>query len=108
MLKRPTIGALMLAGLALIASAPAVAAQNVAAPAIARYVPPGPDRAHVFVMDSAHVLSPATVSALQDSAQALQTATGADIVWVTLPTLGVRPIEEASVYLGRAWKIGSA
>jgi uncharacterized protein len=95
--------------LALAASAlPVRPARAQSAPAIARYVPDGPDRRHVFVTDSAHILSPATISALQDSAQALQTQTGADIAWVTLPTLGGRSIEEATVYLGRTWKIGSA
>jgi uncharacterized protein len=78
------------------------------APPLAKYVPAQPDRAHVFVMDSAHVLSAAAIAALQDSALALQKETGADVAWVTLPTLGGRAIEEASVYLGRAWKIGSA
>jgi uncharacterized protein len=77
-------------------------------PRIAKYVPPAPDPRHVFVMDSAHVLSDSMIRVLQDSAQALQIETGADIAWVTLPTLGGRAIEEASVYLGRTWKIGSA
>jgi uncharacterized protein len=77
-------------------------------PAIARYVPSAPDPRHVFVMDSAHVLSESTIAALQDSAKALQAETGADIAWVTLPTLGGRAIEEATVYLGRTWKIGSS
>jgi uncharacterized protein len=77
-------------------------------PKIARYVPPGPDAAHVFVLDAAHILSAATIAALQDSARALQTETGADVAWVTLPTLGGRPIEEAALYIGRTWRIGSA
>lgn len=77
-------------------------------PRIAKYVPASPDPRHVFVMDSAHVLSDSMIHALQDSAQALQTETGADIAWVTLPTLGGRAIEEATVYLGRTWKVGSA
>src|SRR5262249_37975375 len=55
----------------------------------------------------AHILSEAEVRALQDSAAALQAQTGADVAWVTLPTLGGRAIEEASVYLGRTWKVGS-
>ena len=78
------------------------------APPIARYVPSVPDPAHVFVLDSAHVLSTQTLQALQDSAQALQTETAADVAWVTLPTLGGRPIEEAALYIGRTWRIGSA
>jgi uncharacterized protein len=92
--------------LGLAASARPARAQD--APPIARYVPDGPDRRHVFITDSAHILSAVTIAALQDSAQALQTATGADVAWVTLPTLGGRSIEEATVYLGRTWKIGSA
>src|SRR4051812_23445932 len=74
---------------------------------IARFVPPAPDPAHVFVLDSAHILSPGSIAALQDSARALQAETHADVAWVTLPTLGGRSIEEAGVYLGRAWHIGS-
>lgn len=89
-----------------VAVATAAAAQD--NPPIARYVPPGPDPAHVFVLDSAHILTPATVAALQDSARALQGATGADVAWVTLPTLGGRPIEEAALYIGRSWRIGNA
>jgi uncharacterized protein len=77
-------------------------------PAIAKYVPGAPDPAHVFVLDSAHLLSPQTLQALQDSARALQTETAADVAWVTLPTLGRRPIEEAALYIGRTWRIGSA
>lgn len=75
---------------------------------IARVVPPGPDPVHVFVLDSAHILSPNMVAALQDSARALQTETQADVAWVTLPTLGGRAIEEAALYIGRTWRIGSA
>jgi uncharacterized protein len=62
----------------------------------------------VFVLDSAHLLSAQTLQALQDSARALQTETAADVAWVTLPTLGGRPIEEAALYIGRTWRIGSA
>ena len=78
------------------------------APPIARFVPSAPNPAHVFVLDSAHVLSPQAVRALQDSARALQAETAADVAWVTLPTLGGRPIEEAALYIGRTWRIGSA
>lgn len=91
----------LVAGLAAVARS-----QDV--PQIARFVPPGPDPAHVFVLDSAHLLSPQEVRALQDSARALQTETAADVAWVTLPTLGGRPIEEAALYIGRTWRIGSA
>jgi uncharacterized protein len=94
-----TVG--LIAGIAAVASA-----QD--APAIARYVPSAPDPAHVFVLDSAHLLSPQTLQALQDSARALQTETAADVAWVTLPTLGGQSIEEAALYIGRTWRIGSA
>jgi len=94
-----TVG--LIAGIAAVASA-----QD--APAIARYVPGSPDPAHVFVLDSAHLLSPQVLQALQDSARALQTETAADVAWVTLPTLGGRSIEEAALYIGRTWRIGSA
>jgi uncharacterized protein len=90
---------------ALLGLASAAAAQD--KPAIARFVPPAPDSAHVFVLDSAHILSAATIAALQDSARALQAETRADVAWITLPTLGGRPIEEAALYIGRTWRIGS-
>jgi uncharacterized protein len=91
----------------LVGGAATVAIAQEAAP-IARFVPSAPDPAHVFVLDSAHLLSPQAVRALQDSARALQTETAADVAWVTLPTLGGRPIEEAALYIGRTWRIGSA
>jgi uncharacterized protein len=93
-------------GLLSLSIATAAVAQD--APPIAKYVPSSPHPEHVFVFDSAHVLSTQTSAALQDSARALQTETGADIVWVTLPTLGGRPIEEAALYIGRTWRVGSA
>lgn len=96
----------LVTGLLSLSIATAVTAQD--APPIAKYVPPAPHPQHVFVFDSAHVLSAQTSAALQDSARALQTETGADVVWVTLPTLGGRPIEEAALQIGRTWRVGSA
>jgi uncharacterized protein len=93
-------------GLLSLSIAAAATAQN--APPIAKYVPPAPHVEHVFVFDSAHVLSAQASAALQDSAHSLQGETGADVVWVTLPTLGGRPIEEAALYIGRTWRVGSA
>jgi uncharacterized protein len=93
-------------GLLSLSIAATAAAQD--APRIAKYIPPSPHPEHVFVFDSAHVLSTETSAALQDSARSLQAETGADIVWVTLPTLGGRAIEEAALYIGRAWHVGSA
>jgi uncharacterized protein len=93
-------------GLLTLFIAAGAAAQDV--PRIAKYIPPSPHPEHVFVFDSAHVLSTETATALQDSARSLQAETGADIVWVTLPTLGGRAIEEAALYIGRTWRVGSA
>jgi uncharacterized protein len=96
---RRTVTILFLLGVGAVAGAQT--------PPIARYVPSAPAPAHVFVLDSAHLLSAATVAALQDSAQALQAETKADVAWVTLPTLGGRAIEEAALYIGRTWRIGT-
>jgi uncharacterized protein len=103
-MHRPAIRALIALGTSSLLATAAVAQEL---PNIARYVPPTPDAAHVFVLDSAHILSPSTISALQDSARALQAETGADVAWVILPTLGGRPIEEAALYIGRTWRIGT-
>jgi len=97
----------LISGLLSLSIATAAAAAQEATP-IAKYVPPSPHPEHVFVFDSAHVLSTETAAVLQDSALALQTETGADVVWVTLPTLGGRTIEEAALYIGRTWRVGSA
>jgi uncharacterized protein len=102
---RPAIHCIAASTALVILGAAIAGAQE--APPIARYVPAAPDAAHVFVLDSAHILAPATVAALQDSARALQTETGADVAWVTLPTLGGRAIEEAALYIGRRWRIGT-
>jgi uncharacterized protein len=95
-----------LAALAFVSLTTVIRAQD--PPPIAKYVPPTPNSAHVFVLDSAHILSARAIAALQDSSRALQGETGADVAWVTLPTLGGRPIEEAALYIGRTWRIGSA
>jgi uncharacterized protein len=95
-----------LAALAFVSLTSGLRAQD--PPSIAKYVPPAPNPAHVFVLDSAHILSARAIAALQDSSRALQSETGADVAWVTLPTLGGRPIEEAALYIGRTWRIGSA
>jgi uncharacterized protein len=76
--------------------------------AIRRSIPILPDSRHVFVLDSAHLLTASEISALQDSAQKLQAATGADIAFVTLPTLHGGAVEEAALAIGRSWKVGSA
>lgn len=93
-----------------VLGAPALHAQQagIPSPAIARSVPARPDARHIFVLDSAHLLTEAGVRALQDSAIALQRSNGADIAVVTLPTLHGGATDEAARVIGREWKIGSA
>lgn len=75
--------------------------------AIRRSVPAQPDPRHIFVLDSAHLLTDGEITALQDSARTLQRSTGADIAFVTLPTLHGGPVEDAARTIGRTWKVGS-
>ena len=50
----------------LIAFAVTAVARGQSTQTIARHVPSAPDPAHVFVLDSAHLLSAGTIVALQD------------------------------------------
>lgn len=74
---------------------------------IAQYVPATPDPRHVFVLDSAHLMTPATIASIQATAQRLQTDAHTDLAVVTLPSLGGRSVEEAALYIGRTWGVGS-
>lgn len=58
------------------------------------------------VVDDANLLSPATEAALTQKLQALETATGRQLVVATLPSLQGLEIEEYGYQLGRAWKLG--
>lgn len=58
------------------------------------------------VVDNAGILSPATEQALTEKLEGLETATGHQLVVVTLPSLQGYEIEEYGYQLGRAWKIG--
>ncbi|MFA7264374.1 MAG: TPM domain-containing protein [Caulobacter sp.] len=60
------------------------------------------------VVDEANVLSPATEAALTAKLEGLETASGHQLVVVTLPSLQGLEIEDYGYQLGRAWKIGSA
>jgi uncharacterized protein len=59
-----------------------------------------------YVNDFAHVISAdraATITRIIDDVRA---KSGGEIVVVTLPDLGGRPIEEVSLNIGRQWKVG--
>lgn len=58
------------------------------------------------VVDEANLLSPATEAALTQKLEALETATGRQLVVATLPSLQGLEIEEYGYQLGRAWKLG--
>jgi uncharacterized protein len=60
------------------------------------------------VVDTANLLDPAQEAALTSKLEALQRASSRQLVVVTLPDLGGRPIEDYGVGLGRAWRIGQS
>jgi uncharacterized protein len=59
------------------------------------------------VVDNANLLPPADEAALSAKLQALETATGRQLVVATIPDLQGYPIEDYGYRLGRAWGIGS-
>jgi len=60
-----------------------------------------------YVNDFAGVIPADAKSRLENLAQRLNSATRGDMVVVTLPDLGGRPVEEVALRLGREWKIGA-
>lgn len=58
------------------------------------------------VVDTAHILPPATVATLTDKLATLEKTTGTQLVVATVPALGDTPIEDYGYQLGRAWGIG--
>jgi len=58
------------------------------------------------VVDGAHVLDPATTSAIDAKLAALEAKTGRQLVVATLPSLQGYEIEDYGYQLGRAWGIG--
>ncbi|MBY0489898.1 MAG: TPM domain-containing protein [Gemmatimonadaceae bacterium] len=60
-----------------------------------------------YVNDFAGVLSPEASARIGALAQQVQAATRGDMVVVTLPDLGGRPVEEVTLRLGREWKVGA-
>ena len=60
-----------------------------------------------YVNDFAGVIPADAKARLENLAQRLNSATRGDMVVVTLPDLGGRPVEEVALRLGREWKIGA-
>lgn len=58
------------------------------------------------VVDAAHLLPPASRTAINEKLVALETRTHHQFVVVTVPDLGGHPIEDYGVTLGRTWGIG--
>ena len=59
-----------------------------------------------YVNDFAHVISPANAATMQRIIDDVRAKSGGEIVVVTLPDLGGRPIEEVGLRIGREWKVG--
>ncbi|QIL76621.1 TPM domain-containing protein [Hymenobacter sp. HDW8] len=59
-----------------------------------------------FVTDQAQLLSPADVKTLEGGLRRYADSTGTQIVVVTVPTLGGRPVAEYGRALGEAWGVG--
>lgn len=60
-----------------------------------------------YVNDFANVIPAEAEQRLDDLARRLNAATRGDLVVVTLPDLGGRPVEEVALRLGREWKVGA-
>lgn len=76
-----------------------------AAPSVA--IDPSQQRPVGYVNDFAGVLPPDVRARLEDLALRVQGVTRGDMVIVTLPDLGGRPVEEVSLRIGREWKVGA-
>lgn len=59
-----------------------------------------------FVSDFAHVVDPQSRAELEDYAARVQQATGAQLAFVTLPSLQGEPIEDVTNDLFHAWGVG--
>jgi len=93
--------AVLLAVLPAVATVPSSAWGQVAAPGQPLPAPVG------YINDFAKVLTPEAAARLDDLAKRVNAATRGDMVVVTLPSLGGRPVEEVSLRLGREWKVGA-
>src|SRR5688572_4943631 len=59
-----------------------------------------------YINDFAGLLDPSTEDSLETLVQRLRAATGAEVVVVTLPTIGQRDEAEVALAIGWRWKIG--
>ncbi|MGH8279658.1 MAG: TPM domain-containing protein [Gammaproteobacteria bacterium] len=91
----------LLAALALLSSAPAIAATN----SLDAGMPPFPALTGP-VVDDAHLLPPEVFQSLSQQLAAYAHNTGTQLVVVTLPTLKGYPIDMYGYQLGRHWGIG--
>jgi uncharacterized protein len=66
-----------------------------------------PARPVGYVNDFADLLDPSSEAALDTLVQQLKAATGAEVVTVTLPTIGQRDEAEVALAIGRRWGIGA-
>jgi uncharacterized protein len=66
-----------------------------------------PPRPVGYVNDFAGILDPPTEAALDSLVRKLESATGAEIAVVTLPTIGEREEEEVALAIGRRWGVGA-
>ena len=91
----------LVAAMVAVGCVPGRAWSQVAPPGQALPAPVG------YVNDFANVLTPEASARIEDLAKRVHAATRGDMVVVTLPSLGGRPVEEVSLRLGREWKIGA-
>jgi uncharacterized protein len=66
-----------------------------------------PARPVGYINDFAGLLDPSTEAALDTLVQRLKAATGAEVVAVTLPTIGQREAPEVALAIGRRWGVGA-
>ena len=59
-----------------------------------------------YVNDFAHIIPAQTASTIERIIADVRAKSGGEIVVVTLPDLGGRPIEEVALRIGREWKVG--
>ena len=60
-----------------------------------------------YINDFSGILDPAVEAELDDLVRRLNTATGAEVAVVTLPSIGDREAAEVALAIGRRWKVGS-
>ena len=61
-----------------------------------------------YVNDFAHIIPADNASTMTRIIDDVRAKSGGEIVVVTLPDLGGRPVEEVSLRIGREWKVGSS